>query len=543
MAQETTPALPAPATEGSLYRHDPALDVAVSPVKLRSAVPLESAPAPERPMIVSDCDWLASARGAAAVVGLTGSVGLLTYGAMSIKPESRGLESVPLADIGDKFQTAAELAGPGVLAAAAVGVAAFVATTSGRRLWPLAWRGLAPERMCDTPHDSLVGRARHRTLHNPTLRRAVAGIAVPAAGITALSTAFMIQTEVAEGPNRMVESQVAAVQEAAPTGKTITFNWEVGTEHYMEGSHIAAADVTNTLAALQAARVPGVQTIIPFKADLTDIRTKDNPNQASLIISVVPDNANGTSAIAPEVRPGAICETVNDRCALRPHELVVDAGEGLEIGDTTEVRGETATVVGFAEESQSLMGRPVMFKGLTERDLRSGYSGFVTVADSHEAAEDMLVQLGLDENIHAQTPGELLERNKDFWNRNGTPLIMLLVANTAMFATVTFTALRRGERERTRSQMAAMRSLGTSRAQIAGLQFSRLALEAGRSVIPAAAIAKGLELGIGAMMTGFHGTVTPATIAASTGMVVAIQTAAGLRWPRNNDLSGEMRDK
>jgi len=311
----------------------------------------------------------------------------------------------------------------------------------------------------------------------------------------------------------------------------------------MEGSHIAATDVHKTMEALAAARVPGVMAVVPFKADLTDIATQDNPNQASLVLSVVPDNGAGTSAITPEVRPGAACTVVEDRCALKPNELIVDAGEGLQVGDTTEIRGETATVVGLAKAPQSLMGRPVMFKGLTEHDLKSGYSGFVTIADSHEAAEDMLVQLDLNDDIHAQTPAELLERNKDFWNRNGTPLIMLLVANTAMFGTVTFAALRRGEQERTRPQVASLRAMGTSRLQIAGLQFTRMALETGRSVLPAAAIAKGLEFSIGAMMTGFHGTVTPATIAASTGMIVAIQTAAGLRWPRNNDLSGHMRDK
>jgi hypothetical protein len=517
--------------------------------------------------IQSARNWWETTKAVALTASIAVAGGIAVRGALEADYELPSMKSTPLAAIGEAVHSAAEYAGPGLLAASAVAVGAFVATSSGRSLWKLAQRGVASTheksgRTKPADLDALVllksksfpgvasvekpkiekPKRASRPSGRGGLRKAMAGALVPAAGITALSVAFMIQDEVGSGPNRAVTTVVqGATARAAedPAHNTIMINWQSGTKHFMESSVIPANDITRTARAVQAGQVPGVKDILPFKADLTEIPTRDNKHQAGLVLGVMSE-AGRPSSLVPEVRPGAICTMAENKCILGENQAVVDAGEGLKVGDHVEIRGQDVTVVGLAKTPQSLMNRLVMFKGISEEDLRTGYSGFATVAHSQEDAEAMLDQLKL-EGVEAETTQELLDQNRDFWERNGTPLIMLMVGDTLMLAGFSFAAIRRGEKERSKPHIAALRAMGASCGQIAGLQHGQIALQTAKAIVPAAITSEVLTMAINSLMTGFHGQMNATTIGASAGIVLLTQVAAGLRIPRKDGLSDYMR--
>lgn len=464
---------------------------------------------------------------------------VVTGGLLESGPEGFDLKATPLAAIGDAIQTAAEYAGPGILVASAAGVAAFLATASGRSLWPLAVRGLAQDEGRSSIGNGPLSRVSYGW-HNSRLRDAVKGTGVTVAAAVALSTAFMIQGEVAEGPNRSVETIIDGAQEAAPAGSTISFNWQTGTRHFMESSTIEATDVAKTVAALRDSRVPGVMSVIPFKADLAEVPTRDNPRQAGLVVSVKPEDGK-PSSITPEVRPGATCKVIEDKCLLEANQAVVDPKEGLRLGDVTNIRGQQVEIVGFTKTPQSLMNRLVVFKGMSEEDTKHGYSGFVTVANSHEDAQNMLRQLDLSKEIYAQTPDELLGANREFWSQNGTPPVMLLVSTGLILAGSAFAALANLQRRRTWPQVATLRAIGATRLQVAGIQHSNIALTAAKAMIPAAVVAETAQVGINSIMTGFNGNVDFGELGGAAGLIYVVQLFLGMRWPRKDDLTDSMR--
>lgn len=433
------------------------------------------------------------------------------------------LKGLDIAQTGRTFIDASETASPFILGASGLGVVTMLRSKPGRKILKMSKEGLS------TPHCS------------GAMRRAMTGMLLPALGIGALGTAFMIEDGVEGGPQTNISSMSESIEQNYP-GMNISWGLEPGTGHFMNNSRIepsTVVDLNNALSKKGGAAVP-------FDFDLAEIPTNYNDHQAGALFSV--DGRTPAISAVPEVAPDAKCDTDQDgECdKLGPNDLVVDSGEGFEMGDVVTIKGRDYEIVGFTKEDQSLLNRLVGFSGTDSEKRPEDYYGVLTVVENESDLETVINDLGLQDELDFQTTSEFIKSNKDFWNHNGTPLLVLLIADIAVFAAASFSAVKRFEQERNRSVLAGLEAIGTSKRQIAQMLFARIAIQTSKGVAPGTAGAAGTTWGINNMLPGFKGCLSPAMMASATGMVLVVQaatTANQLRKDRQVSLVERMKSK
>lgn len=354
------------------------------------------------------------------------------------------------------------------------------------------------------------------------------GVALPALGILALSSAFMINQGINEGPQQSISAMAdGAAKAAGTTTDNIFWAFQPGTNHFMDRSDISP----ETIAEIQryaTSSVPSDMQALAFKADLTTVPTQHSSSQAGLVMRTENIDGEHPSPLTPKVKEGALCKVVDERCVLDAGELIVDAKEGLSIGQSVEIQGSPYKVVAFSQESQSLLDRLVVYTGMSEADRQKDYFGLAIEANSKADIEKMIKDLHLEQQLSAETTDELLEYTKDFWEHNGTPLVALLVLDTMLLGTASLAAYKQSKYEENRNHYGLLRSLGMGKRELRRQMRIDSTLTTAKAIVPAYAGAAAIEIFLNSSLPGFHTELNPLMVGGAAGLLLASQVAAGM---------------
>lgn len=338
-------------------------------------------------------------------------------------------------------------------------------------------------------------------------RRAASAVLVPGLAVSVLSVSLALEQEIRTGPNRVID-QLAA---PARTAGGIAWVFERGTSHFMDDS-----------------RIPGAGAVItdpepgrwPFWSQLAIVRYGSD-DQAGLLFAT-PATADTASPLAPVVdTASARCTLRNGRCALEPGQAVTDA-DLAPIGAHLVIRGRTLTVVAHSRRPVSLLNRAVVFVPLDLFTQPGGiqtepYGLVVAGPDAMGRAKRLAASMPDTEVLTQQ---QLLNANSRFWAGNGTPLVLLIIALSALFAGTAMYASRRAIQEQARVSIGTLRALGLTPGRAALVDLCRAFLVALAAGVIAAPIAIGLTAAANAAILGFHASVTPLMVLAAIGVVV-----------------------
>ena len=490
---------------------DEAIDIQhVEVLDTESLCPPQEAPVESRPIAAETMHKRPNILRRAFYAGaLVVGLGIGTYAATHPSPDWKAAH---VADIVHTGIEDLELAAPFILTAAAVGTGSMLRNEAGIMKLKMAARGLT-----STELSSSTWRGTGRRL----LRQAM----IPAIGIAAAGTAFTIESGLINGTNNAIQSMAAVV----PAGAEGHTNWVYrdGALHLMDDSDVARKSVEKLTAAVELGSVPGVSKVLAaMKTTLTVIPTAHNRNQAGLLISVdnTPDGL--PSKVTPPVEPGALCEVQDERCVLAPNEIEVDKDEGYKIGETLTVQGRPYKVVAFAETHQSILNREVAYSGLSEAQKTEGYSWLIVEADSKQAVENGLGQLGLSSELSTETTKEFLKANQDVWTGNGSTLLGLLILDLSVFASTTFLMSRQAEQIRNKQLIATVEAIGAGTGDIVAIERAGVAMKTALAVPFAYLASKASEFYVvNTVVPGFHGKFTLPMLGASTALFGVAQAA------------------
>lgn len=430
-----------------------------------------------------------------------------------------------ITEIGRGFIDFAELTSPLLVTGAAAHVASLATSRDRKTQLNLAWRGLSGS-------DSMSFK-----------KAVVAGSLLPALGIGALSTALMIEDGIHEGANRNINSINDSVMSNSPQAQ-VTWFLQSGTHHFMNDSEISQ-DTFDTIQSEVEDRADGGSVVVAFQRDLVTLPTIYSDNQASMIISV---DANGPGIeVLPQVQvESATCDVVNGTCRLDSNEIIVDEGEGFEVGDSIKIRNQDYTVVAHPENKQSLVNRLIAYTGGDASVTSEDYYGFVSVSAAPDSVAGLVEELDRDKSIEALTTDEFLSANEDFWAHNGTPLLILLIGDIAIFGGATFASTKRFEQERNAAVTATLQAIGMTKMQLAEQELARNTITTMKGVIPGAIGALATTKFISSALPGFEGKLTPGMIFGSTGLILAVQgltTARAIRQTNKRSPVEAMKQK
>ncbi len=465
-------------------------------------------------------------RGAAFTGALTlGAIGAAGYASTHEIDYSSLAKQFDISKFGRDFIDIAEVGGPILLAAGAVELGVMSSSRPGRKNLKLAWTGLAENK------------------YN-SFQKVAAGALLPTLGIWAISNALMIEDGIHRGANPNIVTINDSLTTKYPES-IVSWGTQKGTHHFMNDSHVSHNTVSKVNSALQSGQYPNVSGVQPYYRDLVTIPTPFSDNQAGMVFSV--GGGSEPSPMLPEVKSGANCRVVMNKCNLGPDEMIIDENEGFKVGDEVEIRDHKYRVVAFPKEDQSLVNRLVAFTGVDEKQLKDNdYFGFVTVAKSAEDVKHMIQDLGVGDKIDQQSTQEFLDANDDFWYHNGTTLLFLLIGDITLFGSASFASMKRFEQERDRPTTATINAIGGTNRQLAQQAFARSIVLTGKGIVPGAAIAVISTELINKILVGFHGETDPKMVGASAGIILASQfgaTAKSMRSMKKEPLAQRMKSK
>ena len=349
----------------------------------------------------------------------------------------------------------------------------------------------------------LAGRG-YQHKGGPRWRLWIAGTLIPLVGLTALATAFAIEAEIRNGPNRMAAGLESLVP---PTEGERFWVLEAGTDHFMNESVVGDGVFDH----------PGEASLAAFTLDLASIQADGNDRVTGLVLG--PGRAG--PLVSPRISGDSECERAADRCELRPGELVADPDDGYQLGQSLHIRGETYRVVAYFDRPMSLLNRSVVY-AIPPRGSAQAAFGFVVDAPNRQVVEAAVAGQGLQ----VLSTDELRERNSDFWAGNGTPILMLLILMIAVFGGSAIFAGQRAEHAAVRPVFRTVRSVGLTSIEAAQVDLARGLL---RVLIPAplAVVVSCLAIGLlNHVILGFHASVEAGTVTAALGVVILASVCA-----------------
>ncbi|HEX2903987.1 MAG TPA: hypothetical protein VHO01_11080 [Jatrophihabitans sp.] len=405
-----------------------------------------------------------------------------------------------ITDLSQGFISAIRIGGPVAAAAGALALATGQATASGRARILLAITGLS-------------GTSRAR----PWQRALVTAI-VPALAVSVLTVALALEQEVREGPNRVIDQLAAPAEKAGG----VAWIFQQGTSHFMDDSRLPDAS--------QLADQPPAG-VTPIWSELAIVQTG---SQADSGLLFAPKDITGQPPFSPIVRSGSQCTMRSGRCALTATQAVTDAGFA-PIGATIRVRGRSLTVVAHTSEPVSLLNRTVVFVSpavFIEPDgTMSQPYGFI-VAGQHalDRAHSLARELPNSEVLSEE---QLRSENSRFWAGNGTPLLLLVIALSSLFAATSMYAARRASQEQARVAIGTLRAIGLTPGRASMVDLTRAIVIATAAALIAWPVAIALVTAANAAILGFHASVSFPLVVAALGVVVASDAVGTLvLWNR-----------
>lgn len=386
------------------------------------------------------------------------------------------------------------LVGVPVCLAAVLVLAAMALTPRSRRRLLLAGRGF-------------------QTRPGPSWRLWTAGILLPMLGITALSAAFAIESEIRDGQTRLAEGVEALV----PPGAGSPY-WVLapGTDHFMDTSRVSLGRFAG--AAPGDARSTAVLAV-PFRLDLAVVTRQSGERITGLVLG---PGAAG-DGLSPPVAGPSVCERREARCLLKPGEVVVDREDGYALGEVTTIRGEHYRVVGFFDRPMSLLNRTVVYANTTAAGYPQDPFGYVAFASDRAT-----VEAAAGPDVQVLSAAEVRDYNAQFWSGNATPILMLLILLIAAFGGAAIFAAQRAEHLAVRPVFRTVRAIGLTRTEAGQIDLAHGLLRAAIPVIPALILARLAIAALNWAVLGFHARVELLTLTAAFGVVAAASTVAGL---------------
>ncbi|MGH1502968.1 MAG: hypothetical protein ACRBI6_05390 [Acidimicrobiales bacterium] len=328
------------------------------------------------------------------------------------------------------------------------------------------------------------------------------GVVLATAAIVSLAVSFAIEEEVRVGPNR-------AIDQLLPEGAE-TWVLQHGTDHFMNNSAIDPASAEQVLAQLSdmgegAVLVSGTLASVTVGED-----------RVTGFVFALPTSQN------PVPRRGHTCESESDQPCLLPRSgAIVDAGEGVGIGDSISVRGVPLEVVAHPERPRSLLNRLVVYvdhEAFARIEPGSRYFAIATTAP--------VAELGpLPAGLEALSTDELRQRNEAFWAGNGTPLLLLLILLVMTFASTALYGALRTDYDRHRRLLSTLWALGQTRTEMLDTFLLRSLHLTALAAPPAAALSWILMAASSATILGFNGRITLLHLLGATGSVIACSLA------------------
>ncbi len=363
------------------------------------------------------------------------------------------------------------------------------------------------------------------------LQSAFAGTLIPAIGAIALTTSFSIEEEIRTGPNRVISAIEADISDQ-DDNRDLYWVLQDDTDYFMNTSSISFDDKKEQKNFFAQAENNNELDILPFHLDLTEIDMPQNHrhnHQPALVIGAPSEDKTTPSPIYPETETSD-CMKAENSCVLESDELIIDTNEGINIGDTITVRGEEYNVAGLAKDSRSLLNRLAVFTSQegVERFRKSddnSYYGLAVEAESLEDIEELLQEFGMDDSQEILSTEELLDNNSEFWEGNGTTLMMLLIMNISAFGGISMYERKRAEQEYNRSDIATLRSLGMSVKDIAQIDFARATITTAKASIPVMPVSYVVSEMSNVGIAGFNSEIDSAMVAGAAGTILTAKTA------------------
>ncbi len=292
-----------------------------------------------------------------------------------------------------------------------------------------------------------------------SVRSVVRAVALPIIGATVLTVSFAIEEEVREGPSRSID---ALVDGSEPSSWVL----QAGTRHLMNDSRVSASD---TEAALADLRSEGIAAV-PVRATLASLGTEDQ-SFSGFVFAIDP----GAGLNPKPAGENRCVSSVGEPCDIGSERgVIVDGGNGIDVGDEVSIRGREFEVVAHAAQPRSLINRLVVYVDPSAFDLIEPSETFYAIlaAASRERVRAALGASG-DEPFEVLSTEQIRAANEDFWAGNGTPLLLLLIGMIAAFAAASTYLSQRAEQEQNRYVLGTLWAIGLNRRQMVEVQLIR----------------------------------------------------------------------
>jgi len=385
--------------------------------------------------------------------------------------------------------TAIRWVGPVFVGLALLLLGVYLASSTGRARIRLALRGL---------------KGKRRML----ARSLLAGTLVPALGAMALAVSLSLESEIRDGPNRVLV-QLSGLADSS----RVAWILEKGTGHFMDDSSLATMQhISGTYSA----------NIIPFWSQLALVDTPRGQLAGLVVALPIP---SGSLVFGPLVNAStAKCSLVRDRCRLGAGQAITD-GNAASVGKHITIRGQQLTVAANPDQPVSMLNRAVVFVAPSLFQLSGGsmaapYGAIVGGPNPAQEAR-AYVDLHHIQNFEILTESQLEANNSAFWAGNGTPLILMIITLSALFSGVALYAGRRASLEQARVELGTLRTLGLSAWHACAVDLCRALIKALVGSVLAWPFAVALINVTDAQIFGFHGELTAPTMAAGCGVIIA----------------------
>lgn len=348
----------------------------------------------------------------------------------------------------------------------------------------------------------LAGRGlQHRS--GPRWRVWVSGVMLPLLGISALTSAFSIEQEIRNGPNRMIGGVKDLVSQ---DDRPAYWVFAAGTDHFMNGSALPAS--ADSLA------FPPDVSAAAFTLNLSTIERASGQSVTGLVLGPTsgPDSHSGPKA----------CVAAPSICSLTPGDLMADRSDGYSLGEEVHIRGTAYRVAAYFDRPMSLLNRSVVYAVPRNPSAAATY-GLVATG---ERAEIEAATKSAD--VQVLSTAELEGFNSSFWSGNGTPILMLLILLIAVFGGAAIFASQRAEHAAVRPVFRTIRSLGLTSVEAAQVDVARGLLRLLIPAAPALLLSWFTVKLLNASILGFHASISAATALAAIGVVVLASVLAGM---------------
>lgn len=470
-----------------------------------------------------------------------GSAAALAAGAWAWK---EGFNPADYVDIQDgKITVQPEVISTGINALIAVNdgmrdYAPYVAGAGGAMLAG-AWvasqcnaRMEAVYRHASVDWDSAVGRGGENGRESTRLERIRRGIGrtLTAAGIVGVATVGMtaaasgLQEDIASGGNRPVEALFDNFAELASAGGEYPDYRSEQTIILQEPESQFMNDTVidrESLDILAAEAFEQGIVIVPFNKILPNIDNGEE-SKASIVTSI------------PDVWFEAVTDaSVDESCESTP--VILGQATGRMPGEVVNINGIYARVAALANEGIEQMNRDVGV--VSDTDMREclllgkGENAFgaVVLGGTVEEVQGLLEKNGMDDTAAVITKEQFMENNREFWDKNGTGLLLQQILEITALGGAAMAAFRSGRIQAGARRMGNLHAAGVDTSTFRAVEITRALREAGWATVYGTPVALGLASVSNAIVSGLSAGVGIKEIAVGGALVGTAKAAGSMR--------------